>query len=69
VLAQHLIELLCILALTVRASKASTRVNFLDLSTPLELIGRPAEFQRISNFSHWDGDLLIAGFRALGGAH
>jgi len=69
VLAQHLVELLCILALTVESFKGDETCEFLGfVSTPLELIGRPAEFQRIVTTSHWDGDLLIAGFRALGGA-
>jgi hypothetical protein len=67
VLTQHLIELLCILALTVRLeSKGNKRVNFLDLSTPLELIGRPAEFQRIVQVLAQDGDLLIAGVPGCG---
>jgi len=40
----------------------------LDLSTPLELIGRPAEFQRIVQLLAQDGDLLIAGVPGSGRA-
>ena len=41
-------------------------MNFWDLSTPLELIGRPAEFQRIVQVLADDGDLLIAGVPGCG---
>ncbi len=41
------------------------RVN-LELSTPLELIGRSAEFQRIVEVLAEDGDLLIAGVPGSG---
>lgn len=41
-------------------TKGKRRV-YLDLSTPLELIGRSAEFQRIVEILAQDGDLLIAG--------
>lgn len=38
----------------------------LDLSTPLELIGRSAQFQRIVEILAADGDLLIAGVPGCG---
>lgn len=38
----------------------------LDLSTPLELIGRSAQFQRIVEVLAQDGDLLIAGVPGCG---
>ena len=38
----------------------------LDLSTPLELIGRSAHFQRIVEILAADGDLLIAGVPGCG---
>lgn len=38
----------------------------LNLSTPLELIGRPAQFQRIVQVLAQDGDLLIAGVPGSG---
>lgn len=41
-------------------------VNALDLSTPLELIGRPAQFQHIVEVLAQDGDLLIAGVPGSG---
>lgn len=41
-------------------------MNLLDLSTPLELIGRPAQFQRIVQVLAQDGDLLIAGVPGCG---
>jgi hypothetical protein len=41
-------------------------VNLSDLSTPLELIGRPAQFQRIVQVLAQDGDLLIAGVPGSG---
>ncbi len=41
-------------------------MNLSDLSTPLELIGRPAQFQRIVQVLAQDGDLLIAGVPGCG---
>ncbi|HAJ58444.1 MAG TPA: ATP-binding protein [Cyanobacteria bacterium UBA8543] len=46
--------------------KGEKRVKLLDLSTPLELIGRPAQFQRIVQVLAQDGDLLIAGVPGCG---
>jgi hypothetical protein len=45
--------------------KRKKRVN-LDLSTPLELIGRSAQFQHILEVLAQDGDLLIAGVPGCG---
>jgi hypothetical protein len=47
-------------------SEGEKRVNLSDLSTPLELIGRPAQFQRIVQVLAQDGDLLIAGVPGCG---
>lgn len=41
-------------------------MDLLDLSTPLELIGRPAQFQRIVQILAQDGDLLLAGAPGCG---
>ncbi|WP_315790768.1 ATP-binding protein [Fischerella sp. JS2] len=46
-------------------SEGKKRVN-LELSTPLELMGRSAEFQRIVEVLAADGDLLIAGVPGSG---
>jgi hypothetical protein len=46
-------------------SEGKKRVN-LELSTPLELMGRSAEFQRIVEVLAEDGDLLIAGVPGSG---
>ena len=47
------------LTLTVRVEiKSERRVN-LDLSTPLQLIGRSGEFQHVVEVLAQDGDLLI----------
>ncbi|PLZ95371.1 ATP-binding protein [Fischerella thermalis CCMEE 5268] len=46
-------------------SEGKKRVN-LELSTPLELIGRSTEFQRIVEVLAEDGDLLIAGVPGSG---
>lgn len=54
------------LALGVKLEKGEKRVNLLDLSTPLELIGRSAQFQRIVEVLSQDGDLLIAGVPGCG---
>ncbi len=42
------------------------QVDLLDLSTPLELIGRSAQFQRIVQVLAQDGDLVIAGAPGCG---
>ncbi|NJL63181.1 MAG: ATP-binding protein [Methylacidiphilales bacterium] len=42
------------------------KLVYLDLSTPLELIGRSREFQRIVEVLAIDGDLLIAGVPGSG---
>jgi Cdc6-like AAA superfamily ATPase len=53
------------LALTVKSSDEQPAVN-VNLSTPLELIGRSAEFQQIVEILARDGDLLIAGVPGSG---
>ncbi|WYL98253.1 MAG: ATP-binding protein [Gloeotrichia echinulata CP02] len=54
------------LTLTVRVEiKSERRVN-LDLSTPLQLIGRSGEFQHVVEVLAQDGDLLITGVPGSG---
>ncbi|BAY27606.1 hypothetical protein NIES2100_74310 [Calothrix sp. NIES-2100] len=54
------------LAITVRIEPEGEKVVSLDLSTPLQLIGRSAEFQRIVEVLSEDGDLLITGVPGSG---
>jgi hypothetical protein len=54
------------LAITVRIKPEGEKVVSLDLSTPLQLIGRSAEFQRIVEVLSEDGDLLITGVPGSG---
>ena len=46
-------------------SEGERRVN-VDLYTPLQLVGRSAQFQRIVEVLAQDGDLLIAGVHGSG---
>lgn len=54
------------LAITVRIKPEGEKVVSLDLSTPLQLIGRSAEYQRIVEVLSEDGDLLITGVPGSG---
>jgi hypothetical protein len=54
------------LAIKVRIKCEGKKVVSLDLSTPLQLIGRSAEFQRIVEVLSADGDLLITGVPGSG---
>lgn len=54
------------LANTVRIKPEGEKVVSLDLSTPLQLIGRSIEFQRIVEVLAQDGDLLITGVPGSG---
>ncbi|MBH8551878.1 ATP-binding protein [Nostocaceae cyanobacterium CENA357] len=54
------------LAIRVRIKPEGEKVVSLDLSTPLQLIGRSAEFQRIVEVLSEDGDLLITGVPGSG---
>jgi predicted kinase len=54
------------LAITVRIRAEGEKVVSLDLSTPLQLIGRSIEFQRVVEVLAQDGDLLITGVPGSG---
>ncbi|WP_427159697.1 ATP-binding protein [Aliinostoc sp. HNIBRCY26] len=54
------------LANTVRNEDEGEKVVIVDLSTPLQLIGRSIEFQRIVEVLAQDGDLLITGVPGSG---
>jgi hypothetical protein len=54
------------LAITVRIEPEGEKVVSLDLSTPLQLIGRSIEFQRVVELLAQDGDLLITGVPGSG---
>jgi hypothetical protein len=54
------------LSLDLESKKDNKKLVNLNLSTPLELIGRSAQFQRIVEVLAEDGDLLIAGVPGSG---
>jgi hypothetical protein len=54
------------LSLDLESKKHNKKLVNLNLSTPLELIGRSAQFQRIVEVLAEDGDLLIAGVPGSG---
>lgn len=54
------------LAIKVRIEPEGEKVVSLDLSTPLQLIGRSIEFQRVIEVLAQDGDLLITGVPGSG---
>ncbi|MBD2255080.1 ATP-binding protein [Nostoc parmelioides] len=54
------------LSFTVRIEPEGVKLVSLDLSTPLQLIGRSVEFQRVVEVLAQDGDLLITGVPGSG---